>query len=632
MSLFLQTFGPPALRGERGDVRLNAKELALLAYLRVTGRSHTRGAIGQLLWGNISIGRNHSVNTAISALRRALPEGALPPGADPVMLGADLPCDVDEVLAATSETGHPEALLRSLEVCRTPFLDGFEFQIGEGAQGFIAWMQERRAALSLTLAEALEEQIAAAAGAQDWESVRVLAKAGRESLPAWRGNAQWTNRASRARTRFWTALAGTALASCVILLVLHAAASGSARPCGPGEARAQLVRQTYPAEANQAIREGERYTPAWYLKNVGSCAWRPGAQVARVAASGPASLNAEVAVRTIHHPVQPNQVVKVDIRMRGPKPAGSYGEDWVLLDGLGKPVAMVGGATLQVRFQVLPERVPTCLAGEVAAELFARSHPRSNMRVRPGERIPVSWTLTNSGNCAWDSSVSLRFREASGPRLSDSSVSEIRLSEMLLPTLAHTFHVPMRAPQADSSYLESWELVGPDGRPVRVSDASGVDVRIVVSRTEQIRATDPDCTIGDELVAFITSETVRDGSTLSPSVQIPKEWTLLNIGDCTWPAGALRLKHVRSLPEFPHPFIPEIVTTRPVPPTGTYTFQAPFMGPSAPGHYCVYWQMYNRAGDSVQISQTWRIWADFNVRTRATDVADSKHCSREAFR
>ena len=49
-------------------------------------------------------------------------------------------------------------------------------------------------------------------------------------------------------------------------------------------------------------------------------------------------------------------------------------------------------------------------------------------------------------------------------------------------------------------------------------------------------------------------------------------------------------------------------------PQGTYTFRAPFIGPSVPGHYRVHWQMYNSAGDSVRISRTWTIWADFDVR------------------
>jgi hypothetical protein len=172
----------------------------------------------------------------------------------------------------------------------------------------------------------------------------------------------------------------------------------------------------------------------------------------------------------------------------------------------------------------------------------------------------------------------------------------------------------MRAPTTAGSYRESWELIGPDGLPVPVSDAPQVDVRLVVSGTGAIHATAPECAPGDEIVTFMNTESVNDGSTVAPGAQIPKEWTLLNKGLCTWPAGALRLKQVRSEPEYRHPKVPDVVTDRSVPPQGTYTFLAPFLAPRTPRHYRVHWQMYNRAGDSIRISRTWTIWADINVR------------------
>ena len=141
-------------------------------------------------------------------------------------------------------------------------------------------------------------------------------------------------------------------------------------------------------------------------------------------------------------------------------------------------------------------------------------------------------------------------------------------------------------------------------------------MRLLVSQTGEIRATAPECAPGEELPTFMNTETVADGSTVAPGASIPKEWTLLNRGECTWPAGALRLKGIRSDPEFRHRSLPEVVTDRPVPPAGTYTFRAPFTGPSVPQHYRVHWQLYNRSGDSVRISRTWTIWADFDVRGR----------------
>lgn len=614
MSLFLRTFGTPSLRGDGGEVRLNTKELALLVYLRVTARPHTRGALGQLLWGNITIGRNHSVNTALSALRRTLPEGALPFGADPVALSREVACDVDTVLGAVSG-GAGRDLLHALDVHRAPFLDGFEFQLGEGAEGFVSWLTERRAAFAAALQQHVEEELAEAASRNEWTRVRALAEGGRESLPGWTGEVEWTGQANRARARTRNFHGGAALVVCGvgIALLTGPGTPGAAPTCRAGEARAQLVRQIYPAESNQAIRTGEQYTPTWFLKNVGTCAWSAGARVGRVRAFGPAPLSDSVAL-AIHHAVQPNRVVEVGVRVLGPGTPGRYGEDWILADAFEKPIRMDGGAALQVRFQVLPARLPTCRVGEVVAELLAQSHPRRDTHVRPGERVSASWSIANRGNCAWDSSVALRFRSTSGPRLSDSTASVVHVSEPVLPSLGFAFHVPMRAPTADGSYLESWELIGPEGRSVRISDAPAVDMRLVVSQAGEIRATAPECAPGEEVVSFMNTESVLDGSTVAPGAQIPKEWTLLNRGECTWPAGALRLRGVRSDPDYGGRSLPGAVTDRPVPPQGTFTFRTPFIGPRVPGHYRVHWQMYNRAGDSVRISRTWTIWADFDVR------------------
>lgn len=614
MSLHLRTFGTPCLLGGAGEIRLNAKELALLVYLRVTARPHTRGELGKLLWGNISIGRNHSVNTAISALRRALPDGALPPGANPVELAQELACDADALLN-TAAKDELAVLSHALEIHRAPFLEGFEFQLGEGAEGFVSWLQERRMAFTTALQQRLEEQLASAAGEKDWKRVRALAQGGCESLPGWTGGVEWTSQANRAREHSRRFRAGAALAACGVGIVLLTGPGtpGAAPTCRAGEARAQLVRQIYPAESNQAIRRGVRYTPTWFLKNVGSCAWSAGARVTRTHAFGPAKLSA-VGALTIGRAIQPNRVARVGVRVYGPQEAGRYGEDWILTDAFAKPIRIDGGAILQVRFRVLPPRLPTCRAGQINAEFVGQSHSPRDTHVRPGERVPVSWLIENRGDCTWDSSVALRFRSASGPRLSDSTLSVVPVNEPVPPSYGYAFEVPMHAPQVGGSYLESWELIGPDGHPVRISDASEVDVRLVVSPAGEIHPTAQECAPGEEVAAFMNTETVMDGSTVSPGARIPKQWTVQNLGACTWPAGALRLKGLRSDPEFKGRSLPDAVTDRPVPPGGIYTFRAPFTGPRAPGYYHVHWQLYNRKGDSVFISNTWTLYAEFEVR------------------
>lgn len=621
MTPALRLFGVPALLAGDTPLRLNAKEFALLAYLRVTGRPHTRGALGALLWSNVFTGRNNSVNTALSALRRVLPAGALPAGADPVALCAQIDADVDAIVAGVQEDADTDAVLQALHTHRAPFMDGFEFQLGEGAEELAGWIRERRSAFETALRRALEEHCEVAAARGDGVVLRRLVTAGEAALPEWKARPEWVGVGGRMTVRSPAGWAGVAAVAATVVVVIALAqrreAVASAPQCSPGEARAQLVRQTYPAEANLAVRTGERYTPTWYLKNVGQCAWGAGTRVARTTAFGPAPLTSGEGMRRSRRAVQPDSVVEFGIPVRGPQAIGAYGEDWLLIDPAGARIALAEGAALQIRFQVLPDRVAECGPGEIVAELLAQSHPRRDTRYRPREAFSVSWTLVNRGKCAWGSGASLRFASASGPRLSSRATPPVPVEEPVRPTEAYTFHVGMRAPADDDTYREAWELVGPDGRVVRVSDASEVDVRIVVSRAREVWASAPMCAPGAEIVTFLGSERVADGSIVPPGARLPKEWTLFNRGECTWPAGGLRLRHVRSDPEFSNPSWADAVLDRDVPPQGTFTFRAPFTAPRVPGHYRAHWQMYNANGDSVIISKTWTIWADFNVERPA---------------
>ncbi|HEX8907407.1 MAG TPA: hypothetical protein VF771_21320, partial [Longimicrobiaceae bacterium] len=207
MSLFLHTLGHPRLTSGGADLHLHAKELALLVYLRATGVPQARGAIGGLLWGRTSIGRNHSVNTAISALRKVLPPGAIPAGADPVALAAEIPSDLDALSAAWAD--DPRSLLRALAAYEAPFLDGFEFQVGDGSDAFVEWMLERREAYRRKLAGLLEDHCGRLEERRERAALRRLATVGAERLPGW-DSARWLEKARRGAVRRrwgWTAAA-----------------------------------------------------------------------------------------------------------------------------------------------------------------------------------------------------------------------------------------------------------------------------------------------------------------------------------------------------------------------------------------------------------------------------------------
>ena len=622
MAPFLQTFGHPRLTAGGAEIHLNAKELALLVYLRATGLPQARGAIGGLLWGKTSIGRNHSVNNAVSALRRVLPPGALPAGADPVALAADIPCDLDALAAAAP--GDAAAVQAALEAYRAPFLDGFEFQVGEGAEAFVEWVRERREAYRRRLVELLEDACSRAEERGDRAALRTLAAAGAERIPGWDAG-RWLERARQGGVRKGR---GRVAILAVLTLVLAALRlrpllAGGPPKCAPGEARAHLVRQIYPAEAHTAVREGERLTPTWFLKNVGDCTWRRGARLVRRHRSGPAPLTADSVVqrvRRVRHSVPPDSVLVLPIPMRGPAAIGSYAEDWQLLDRAGRPVRLEGGAGLQITFRRLPE-LPPCRPGQARAEILAQSHPGRENPMHPGQPFANSWTLVNRGECVWDGSLALRFDAASGPRLSAAGTDVVRIEERVQPSDAYTFSIPMRAPDRPGSYRESWRFTDGAGRVVPVSDAATVDVHIEVF-TGELRASAPECAAGKAVASFLRSERVADGTVVSPGALVPKEWTLHNRGECTWAAGSLRLRFVRSNPEFAHPRFPDVPIDRDVRPSGTFTFHAPFRAPSRPGRYCIYWQLIDTIDNVVKVSATEVIWADIvvgDVEVRGTE-------------
>ncbi|HEX6746545.1 MAG TPA: NBR1-Ig-like domain-containing protein [Longimicrobium sp.] len=612
MAHFLQTFGHPRLTAGGAEIHLNAKELALLVFLRATGLPQARGAIGGLLWGKTSIGRNHSVNNAVSALRRVLPPGALPAGADPVALAADIPCDLDALCATADNAAAVQAVLAAY---RAPFLDGFEFQVGEGAEAFVEWVIERREAYRRRLVELLEDACSRAEERGDRATLRALAAAGAERVAGWDAG-RWLERARQGGVRKERGrVAILAVLSLVLAaLLLRPLLAGGPPKCAAGRARAHLVRQIYPAEAKTAVREGERLTPTWFLKNVGECTWRRGARLVRVRHSGPAPLTADSVVervRRVRRAVPPDSVLVLPIPMRGPARIGNYAEDWQLLDRAGRPVRLEDGKALQITFRRLPE-LPPCGPNEARAEILAQSHPGRENPMHPGQPFANSWTLVNRGECVWDGSLSLRFDSASGPRLSAPGADAVRVEERVQPSDAYTFSIPMRAPERPGSYRESWRFADGAGSVVPVSDAAAVDVHIEVF-TGELRASAPECALGKAVASFLRSERVADGTVVRPGALVPKEWTLHNRGECTWGAGSLRLRFVRSNPEFAHPPFPDVPIDRDVRPSGTFTFRAPFHAPAKAGRYCIYWQLLDDADKVVRVSATDVIWADIVV-------------------
>jgi DNA-binding SARP family transcriptional activator/Tfp pilus assembly protein PilF len=141
--------GTPKIRIEGVSRRLPYRKItALLAYLAVTSRAHSRAALATLLWGDVDDRRaNSSLRNALYVLRRDL-------GLDPCLIvgrhqvGLDLAqvwLDVDRLKQAVREEAENASSLReALHLWRGPFLDGL---FVTGAPEFNAWVSATRAKL-----------------------------------------------------------------------------------------------------------------------------------------------------------------------------------------------------------------------------------------------------------------------------------------------------------------------------------------------------------------------------------------------------------------------------------------------------------------------------------------------------
>ena len=170
--LELSLLGPPRLMLDGVPVEFNTrKNLALVAYLAVTGESHTREELVALLWPELEPSRARSgLRRNLSVLKKTLGGQWLvvdreTAGLDP---GADLWFDVERfqaLLQAWQGHGHPEAdvcaeclaaLAEAVELYRGDFLAGFTLR---DSPSFDEWQFFQTEGLRQDLASALERLV-----------------------------------------------------------------------------------------------------------------------------------------------------------------------------------------------------------------------------------------------------------------------------------------------------------------------------------------------------------------------------------------------------------------------------------------------------------------------------------------
>jgi predicted ATPase/DNA-binding SARP family transcriptional activator len=170
--LTLYLLGSPRIEwdGERVDIH-RRKAVALLAYLAVTGGSHSRDALATLFWPEYDQSRARAgLRRALSSLKTALGEGWLVVDRESVRLNHDgeVWLDVDEfqaLLAACHTHDHPEdqvcpdclpLLAEAAELYRDDFLAGFTLR---DSPGFDEWQFFQSQGLRVDLASGLERLV-----------------------------------------------------------------------------------------------------------------------------------------------------------------------------------------------------------------------------------------------------------------------------------------------------------------------------------------------------------------------------------------------------------------------------------------------------------------------------------------
>ncbi len=202
--LEIHLFGAPRIivRGELLSELVSTKAQALLFYLAVTRRGHTRAALAALLWADMpEAAARGNLRKALHGLRRHLAAYLLI-GPDVVSLAQDAAVWVDvteleALLEETSPTEAPDRLQRAIDLHRGDLLEGF---YARNAPEFENWWLTERARLRDLMLRALQTLADHRAGQGNLDGAILLARRSIDLEP-------WHEEAHR-RLMTWLALSG----------------------------------------------------------------------------------------------------------------------------------------------------------------------------------------------------------------------------------------------------------------------------------------------------------------------------------------------------------------------------------------------------------------------------------------
>jgi hypothetical protein len=256
--------------------------------------------------------------------------------------------------------------------------------------------------------------------------------------------------------------------------------------CGAGEAVAEMVARSH--HHNTRMAPGAAFEMGWSLANRGKCTWHAGTALHR-----PSKLPARSVSRSpvqAGEPVPPGAIHTFLVPMRAPSVPGRYREDWHLVDPSGRPVALRGLSTISAAVTVpapgekpAAKEAPLCGAGGASVRFVGESVP-DYADLRPGAGFVKTWTLINSGSCAWHPGYHLH-PAVPGQGVLSRAVRGVPVGRSVPPQAAHTFQVTMRAPARSGVWREDWELRDESGRALMISRSRSIWATIYVTNPEE---------------------------------------------------------------------------------------------------------------------------------------------------
>jgi methionine-rich copper-binding protein CopC len=239
---------------------------------------------------------------------------------------------------------------------------------------------------------------------------------------------------------------------------------------------AGFVGETY--TDNTQVPAGQSFTKTWTLRNIGSnCVWDSRIRLVYVSNTAGLLSTSQAAV-AVSGTVQPNGTFVFSVPMKAPAGAGTYREDWKLVDANGNTIRVGNSNTVWAQIVVPQAGATLCTAASGAG--FVGESYTDNTQVLAGQSFTKTWTLRNIGtNCVWDSRMKLVYVSNSAGLLSTSQAA-VPVSGTVQPNGTFVFSVPMKAPGSPGTYREDWKLVDAGGNTIRVGNSNTVWAQIAV--------------------------------------------------------------------------------------------------------------------------------------------------------